>query len=573
MTRSALTHSLSLLSLTAITACHRRTPEGEHTHTAAIDVPQINLQVTAVDRPTPTPVTTDVPAPRDTFSALTEQLPTRPAMSGSWQKLPRVTIDPTAVISRWHEAADVDGDDMPDPMVVLPLDALRCTTVHEDRPCPSPSDFDSPDGTDDIDGPRTLAVVVFHSGDLPRAPNSPSSNSDAAINTTDTPPPPPPPPPPGRLIGLRRVWVGHSLPMSRLATVHFSEFGPGVLVRTTLEITATDRVHDTLDVVDLYTGVGLDRLAGSLVHHCVRAEGQRPVRRGSLSVTTPSLTALVWRAALAHPFSGCDTHADSLDRALGVSLSAGVSPVVTETTNVPPSHSVAFTVTNGVLSFTELTRQQRRATTGDAGTLSNPLSLDGTDINGMSRACSWDFVRARRDGHRCDFRIARRDDPLPHCFDGESPLDPAPPSPIALLPNPIPDAGAVLLFTRGQGLLSARVPDSCHNHRVRAETFSGAITPGLAVSPDGTRVVSANGLDLWLHLSSSDYPVLLNPPGSAIPRGTLRAAAFIDSTHLALVISTALVRITLPDVLSPVSPRAMVSIDPRELRNGLRSFD
>ncbi|MEZ4405105.1 MAG: hypothetical protein R3A52_01255 [Polyangiales bacterium] len=549
MTARALPLALAALSLTA---CPRKR-ERPAPPPPSIDAGSVDLRIPVADVPA-----VDVPhdTPRDVRRPPANALPTRPAMSGAWQRLPRVSIDESAVIARWDDPADIDGDEFPDPLVVLPLGAVRCTTIHDDRPCPEGL---APDGTDDIDGPRTLALVAFHSGDLPRAaPDGGAPPTDAATG-----------PALGRLVGVRRVWVGRSLPMSRLASVSFSEFGPGVMVRTTLEVTATDRVTSTLDVVDLYVGVGLDRHAGALVHHCVRAQGERPARAGSISVTQPSMTPLVWRAALAHPYSGCDTSADALDAQMGAALAGGVELTVEPGANVAPSHAVALTVVNGELSVTERTREERRRS--DAGEPPDPLRLPELEVDGMNRACSWDRVRARRDGHRCEFRVSRRDAPLPNCAAGESVLDPAPPSPIALLPREA-DAGATLVFTRGMGLLSARVPDDCrHSRRVDAERFSATLPVGLAASPDGRRVVSANGLDLWLHVEGHDYPVLLNPPAGPIPRGTLRAAAFVDREHLGLVISTAMLRVALPAGLAPLSPPSSLTVDTSEIRRGLRA--
>ncbi|MFO0610917.1 MAG: hypothetical protein U0324_47580, partial [Polyangiales bacterium] len=314
-------------------------------------------------------------------------------------------------------------------------------------------------------------------------------------------------------------------------------FGPALVVRTLLEATQGDAT-DAIDVVDVFTGVGLDRRAGALVHHCVRRPRAQPERHGALAVAIPSLAPLVWRAATSHPYSGCATAVDGLDVRLGAPLLGEVQVTNVVSARAPAARNVAIAVTGG--QARAVTRAER-----GADTWGDPLALGPVRVLDMTRGCQWDSVRYERDGRRCRVNVPRHDDPLPGCEDRPSPLDPEPPRPLWLHPHldAVGDGGVPvepihLVFARGGELWDATFPLTCQGeHRAHAAPWSGVAPAGVAVSPRGDVVLFGTGDDLWLFTRGRRVPYLLNPPGTALPRLDVRAVAFVDDTHAAAVLS------------------------------------
>ncbi len=246
----------------------------------------------------------------------------RRALAGQWRRLPRVTLTAPHVRGRWDDPPDFDGDGLPDPILAVDYHAgVSCRAVASSSPCAPVEASPAAEGR-----PLVIAFVGMFTGDA--AP--PGAPTDAAVV------------PVGRLLGTRR-FDGRS---ARVTGAEFSEFGPALVVRTLLEATEGTAV-DAIDVVDVFTGVGLDRRAGALIHHCLRRPNLPPVRHGALSVAVPSLAPLVWRAATSHPYSGCAVGVDALDIALGAPLlgEVQVSAVVSE--RAPANRAVAIAVTGG----------------------------------------------------------------------------------------------------------------------------------------------------------------------------------------------------------------------------------
>ncbi|MBK8697501.1 MAG: hypothetical protein IPN17_35915 [Deltaproteobacteria bacterium] len=163
---------------------------------------------------------------------------------GPWQRLPLARWTDPARLGRWDDAPDFDGDNVPDEVFAMDARLVSCEPAHRDVPCPSIGVEDG--GGDADDGPARVALIARFSADV-----------DTASTT-------------GRLFGLQRVWRSRSAPTSRIDAVRFGDFGRGVSVRTTLLVDHGAGLRDTVDRVDLYLGTGLDRPAGTLVHHCLR---------------------------------------------------------------------------------------------------------------------------------------------------------------------------------------------------------------------------------------------------------------------------------------------------------------
>ncbi len=438
----------------------------------------------------------------------------RRALSGQWRRLPRVTLTAPHVRARWDDPPDFDGDGLPDPILAVEYHAggVACRAVASSSPCAPIEATPAAEGR-----PLVLAFIGMFSGDAA----APGAAADAAVVPT------------GRLLGTRR-FEGRA---ARVTGAEFSEFGPGLLVRTLAEAHEGTTV-DAIDVVDVFTGVGLDRRAGAIVHHCLRRPNLPPVRHATLSVALPALTPLVWRAATSHPYSGCAVGVESLDIGLGAPLLGDVRVSAFTTERAPPNRAVAIAVAGG---------HARVVPHGDRDPTSwgDPLALGPVRVFEMTRGCQWDTVRYERDGRRCRVNIPRHDDPLPGCEERASPLDPEPPRPLWLhshlgmiLDGGVPTEPLHLVFARGGALWDATFPLTCQGeHRAHAASWSGEAPAGVAVSPRGDNVLFGTGDDLWLFTRGRRVPYLLNPPGGALPRLDVRAVAFIDDTHVAAVLS------------------------------------
>ena len=484
--------------------------------------------------------------------------PTRPALAGPWRRLPRVAMNGAPVLATWDEPPDLDGDNVPDPLSVVTWDPrlVRCTASDDDRPCPMIDPDDSGGGA--AEGPLLVAVVAFLSGE-----GTPADRGRE-----------------GRLVGLRRLWqAATDLPSTHVAGFEFAEFGPGVTVRSTL---ATHGAHadDTLDVVDLYTGVGLDRHAGAMVQHCTREPGHTPVRTGAIAVSVGNLAPLVWRAAQAHPFSGCATDALSMDASLGQSLARGAVVRVTATSPAGTHPHVSITWQNGTFHVADAGAVERPVErpgghTGESpgeSTRTDPLAVEDRRVLDITHGCTADRVRYTEATRRCVFQIPRDDGPMPGCEEAPSPLDPRPSRPLALVGGG--DGGALrLVFTRGGSVLSTAMPARCGRSgpRVEAVPWRESLPAGLAASPDGQRVMVPSGFDLWLFLPGRRAPVLLNPPGGALPRGTVRAVAFADPGRAAAVIGQDLLQFDVTVTDDDGGPTDL-RIDPGEVARTLRGM-
>lgn len=423
--------------------------------------------------------------------------------------------------ARWDDPPDFDDDGLPDAIVAIDyhLGLTTCRVAASDHPCPTP-DRAAPG----VDGPLTLAFVGLFTGDAT------PTTGDADVATA---------PQSGRLLGTRRITLS-TTPTARaeLDGVEFSEFGPGLVVRTLLRASDTGRVTDAIDVVDVFAGLGLDRRAGTLVHHCVRVGSATPTRSGAIAIASPSLAPLLWRAATSHPYSGCATGVESLDAHLGATLFGGLTIRDITTAPAGTAHRVAIAVENGGARVVNPTDRH-------AAPWSNPLALGPVQVTDMTRGCQWDHLRYDRDGHHCHVNIPRHDDPLPGCETQPSPLDPEPPLPLWVTPHGgvtldggVPAEPLHLVFARGGALWDATLPLACRGEsRAHAVPWHGTAPVGVAVSPSGDRVLFGTGDDLWLFTRGRRVPYLLNPPGGALPRLDVRAAAFVDDTHVAVVLS------------------------------------
>lgn len=461
--------------------------------------------------------------------------------------------------ARWDDPPDFDGDGLPDAIVAIDyhLGLTTCRVAASDHPCPTP-DRAAPG----VDGPLTLAFVGLFTGDAP-VPVGDAGISDASAPAS------------GRLLGTRRVTLS-TTPTARaeLDGVEFSEFGPGLVVRTLLRASDASRVTDTVDVVDVFTGLGLDRRAGTLLHHCVRVGTAPPTRTGAIAIASPSLAPLLWRAATAHPYSGCATGVESLDAHLGATLFGALTIRDITTAPAGTQHRVAITVENGVARVVNPTDRH-------APPWNNPLALGPVQVLDMTRGCQWDRLRYDRDGHHCHVIIPRHDDPMPGCETQPSPLDPEPPLPLWVAPHGgvtldggVPAEPLHLVFARGGALWDATLPLACRGEsRAHAVPWRGTAPTGVAVSPSGDRVLFGTGDDLWLFARGRSTPWLLNPPLGALPRHDVRAVAFVDDTHVAAVLSTQLYRF---EVVVPASDAGVpdaLELDPAELRRVLHADD
>lgn len=429
-------------------------------------------------------------------------VPTRPAVAGPWRSLPRLALSEEATLAAWDAPPDLDGDGLEDAVRAVRWDPLVARCVSAPRDCPSYDDAEHQEHPI-----TTLALALSLSGD----------HTDADAGRT------------WRLAGVRRIGPLPEAPTrSRWTGVTFAEFGPAVMTVSSVE-SSDGSVSDIADIVDLYVGVGLERHVGTVIHHCTREPGHAPTRSGTLSVAMPAWAPLVWRAAMAHPFSSCEAPSELFDQSLARPLTQGIS--VTVASREPVAADGRVTVVRAGDGFAAVDARPRHRE--DA-----PWPED-LSVFTMTHGCSTDRLEYRgADRHRCRLELRRDDGPLPGCLDGASTLDPTGPVPVALVGGG--DAGALeLVFARAGALLSATLPPDCRtaHHHLDALSASGPLAPGSSASPDARSVITASGMDVWLWEQGRRLPVLLNPPGGVLPRGTLRAIYRIDATHAAAVLS------------------------------------
>jgi hypothetical protein len=500
------------------------------------------------------------PTPRPTPAPAAPVAAARRATPGAWRRLPRVPLANTRTLGRWDDPPDFDDDGLPDPIVAIEYVHGRtpCRAVASDHPCPTAA-HDDVQG-DGANGSLVAGFVAQFSGDA-----NPAAAPDAGVAA----------PADGRLLGTRRVWLSTaSSPHARVSTVEFSEFGPGLIVRTILEADEGPTVTDVVDVIDVFTGLGLDRRAGAIVHHCARFTGRPPTRAAHFSLEDPTLAPLVWRAITAHPYSGCATEVGTLDTALGATFTGDLQLRVQSTVPAGSHRPVAIAVEAGAPRA--VGRNER-----NAAPWADPLALGPVRVVDMTRGCQYDRLRYERDGHRCAVVVPRSDDPLPGCETHTSPLDPVPPRPLWLHPHGgvtldggVPSEPIHLVFQRGGSLWETTLPLACGHgeHRAQALPWRGGDVPaGVAVSPSGERVLIGQGDDLWLYTRARRAPYLLNAPGTALPRHEVRAVAFVDEDHAAAVLSNNLTtfELTVPDRDEEIPTSLRVDAD--EIRRGLRA--
>lgn len=515
---------------------------------ALLDAAQVGVAVWDLGVETPPVVPEDVtlvePRVEPTDAAPPRRVSRR--VTTAWRKLPRFDLRGAHVLGRWEDPPDFDEDGIPDPLVAAQVEAsgVRCAAPDARHPCPTPA------------GPRalTVAFVLTLSGES-LAPDA-GAASDAATATF------------GRVLGARNLPIEVG---TRVRGFEFSEFAVALAVRTTLEIDAGLRGSDTLDVVDLFAGDGYDTHIGALTHHCARRDTGLPVRAGSLAVNAPAWTPVVWRAASAHPFSGCATDTATYDRSLGETLRGGVRVRVIETTPAGAHHRARI-VTEGLNARVVGAHDRGDAARGGP-LVSGPLSI--TD---MARGCTYDRLRFVRDGRPCVMVIPRDDAPLPGCAEMASPLDPAPPRPVALVEASAPVDGGTdatrLVFSRAGALYSVEVPFLCkRGNRHRAATpWRGTLPAGAEASTDGERVLIPHGDDLWLAGDERAIPYLLNPPGGVLPRTDIRAAAFLDRDTVAAVFGTLLIRFSIEVPDHPTEVVSETELDRDTMRQGIASI-
>lgn len=530
--RSARAAGLAL----AFAGCHRSAPRRD----AAVDRPATVVSLSARDAGDVDSVNIDVTpvdVPRD-VSAVARH--TR----GPWRRLAVLGYAQQDIVGRFEDAPDLDGDGTFDALVAVRYTrTTTCRAQDPARPCPGVTEALLEGG--DGHGPVRIAWVARYATDA-LAEESPS---DAALGVGA-----------GRLLGFRDLYQSPlGPPAVRLVGVSFSEFGPGLMVRSTLDVNGA--TQDTVDVVDLVGGPGLDTLLGSMVHHCARV-GDTAVRSGALAIDAQGNWPLVWRAASGHPFTGCPTEAASFDATVSEPLARAMTVTVQEDSVADP-HAHAQLVLEGervVLRTAPRVRRHRgRAQGPDAGV--DPFTLGDLQFQEISRSCAEDRVRYTAAGRRCELRLTRDDGPLYACTSAASlAFDPAPPRAVALVPEP---EGARLVFTRGGRAYSQSLSGECArgHRRVSPEAATGSFAPGLTVSPSGARVLFSNGFDVWLSDQRLGTLSLVNPPGGAIARGTVRALAFESDAVIAMVISTHFVKASVEANAAAEGPPRALTLD------------
>lgn len=499
-----------------------------------------------------------------------EDVPEAPLRrDGPWRRMAVVSVPARDVIERWTDGPDLDGDTFPNELVAARW-SVDTQCVPDDRSCPELQEEDL--AASATDGPMLMVYLARFSGDA-----AARTGADGGVGVT------------GRLVSLRRLPLRTgAAPTSRLVGVHFAEFGPAVMARATLGLGDVAGGEATLDVVDVFVGAALDRRAGALVHHCVRV-GDRAARVGALAVQLPSMAPLVWRAATGRPFTGCPAPADALETSMAEALAGDATLEVLEDRDVGAHGRVAL-VPRGdgagldvavTLPPAHRSRHGRRdagaVASADAGTPNDPLTVGPVQVQEVVRHCAEDRIRYSVAGRRCEVRVSRDDGAFGGCAAGPSPLDPSPPRALAVLPveadapeeTPGDRAPYRLLLGRATRLFEVPLHDcATGRRRVSARPWEGRLPTGLAASPGGRRVLAGIGFDLWMGDPARSVPVLLNPPGGALPRGTVRALGFERDDTFAAVISTRFVRVR---VALPAVPRSVPNglvVDASELRRG-----
>ena len=501
----------SLVLLALLPACPRHPEAARPRPDAAASSLPINLDSDAV-RDASADAATAADAPIDRGAVV---------LRGPWQRLPFVRWTNPEQLGRWDDAPDFDGDDVPDQVFAMDAQRVLCEPAHRDVPCPSTSGDDG--GGDADDGPARVALIVRLSAD---------------VDTTATT---------GRLFGLQRVWRSRNPPTARIDAVRFGDFGRGVSVRTTLLVDHGAGRRDTLDRVDLYLGAGLDRTAGTLLHHCLHTLDGTFERTGAVAVTLPSETPTLWRFASAHPFSGCETDAVAFDTSLGRTLARGVQVLELQASPIESHRDVRVAVTDGHARVVE-----RDPRNGDAGFEGDPLALGTVRVLGVARRCDVDLVRYQHEDKTCLIRVERprAEDRCDPSLAAVASFDDA--HAVALVPGVDPSMPALVMH-RGGALLSVQLPAGCGvGHRsVASQVYRGELPVGTPVSTDGALVLFAEGRDLWLARVGDPRPALINVPGGGLPRGTVRAIAFLDLHRAAVVMARTLFEFTL-DVPVPM---------------------
>ena len=521
----------SLLLLSLLAACPRHPEAVQPRRVAVASSLPVNLDSDALrDASTDTASASDVPLDRHAV-----------VLRGPWQRLPFARWTNPEQLGRWDDAPDFDGDDVPDQVFAMDAQRVLCEPSHPDVPCPRTSEYEG--GGDADDGPARVALIARFSADI-----------DTAATT-------------GRLFGLQRVWRSRTPPSARIDAVRFGDFGRGVSVRTTLIVDHGAGRHETLDRVDLYLGTGLDRTAGTLLHHCLRSLDGAFERAGAIAVTLPIETPTLWRFASAHPFSGCETDTVAFDASLGQTLARGVHVVDLQSSPIEGHQDIRVAITDGHAHVLE-----RDSRNGDAGFAEDPLALGSVRLLGVTRRCDADLVRYQHDDKTCLIRVERpriegRCDPS---LTAVANFDDA--HGVALVPDADPSMPALVMH-RGGALLSVQLPAGCGVGRrtVASRAYQGEVPVGTPVSTDGALVLFAEGRDLWLARVGDPRPALINVPGGGLPRGTVRAIAFLDHRRAAVVMARTLFEFTL-DVPDPMeSVPETINVDAAELYRAVQA--
>lgn len=480
----------------------------------------------------------DAAAPQDDGAiadapAVAEDVVRLRARGGPWRALPRVDLTGVEPLGRWDDAPDRDGDELPDAMLAVHWNSVasRCIPVSATRPCPraDPADL----GPDARDGAYTLAYLTRYSGDAP------PGDGGAPV---------------ARVLGTRRVHRSSSTPRATLRGVEFTEFGGGVIARAELESVDGSGVTDAIDVADLFVGAGGERHAGAMIHHCRTRGPGVATRTGAVAVSEAALVPLVHRAAMAHPFAGCAADLGPWESRVAETFSEGLTVTVTHDEPLRTHRALEG-----------LALEPLRAVDRGSSDDIIPLRANGIALHRVERLCYGDRVRWRVGEARCSAVVGRDDPPVQGCANPISALDPTQAQAVALTASP--EGDATLLFTRGRGLLRTTLPRSCGRlrHLDEAAPYRGSLPPGASASPGGELVLFTRGPDLWLWVRGREWPLLVNGPASSLPRGTVRALAFLDAHTVAAVISTHLVRFTLSVSADPYEPPESLELDAAEL--------
>ncbi|MEZ4392689.1 MAG: hypothetical protein R3A48_16490 [Polyangiales bacterium] len=525
-----MTERAALALLLALGAGCKRRPPAPPVEVVATDVPA------SIDVPAPQDDPLDASEHDDATDAVDapETAPPPRARSGPWRSLPRVDLTGVSLLGRWEDAPDRDGDEQSDPTVAVHWNtvAARCVPVSATRPCPRPDPRDL--GPDARDGAYTVAYLTMYSGD--------AQGVDGGMALA-------------RVLGTRQLRRSSAMPRATLRGVEFTEFGGAVLARAEVEVVDGAGATDLIDVADLFVGAAGERHAGAMIHHCLSRAPGEATRGGSVAVSDAELVPLVHRAAMAHPFAGCAADLGPWEREVADTFSQGLTVTVTHDEPARP-HTPRV----------GLAREPLRAVPWGSGDDQIPLRANGFELDRVDRVCRGDRVRWRVDGRRCSAVVRRDDAPLQGCAAPISPLDPTRAEAVALTAEAGGDA--TLLLTRGGEVLRVTLPRDCaHTHRLpEAVPHRGAVPAGATASPRGDLALFTRGMDLWLWARGREWPMLVNGPSSGLPRGTLRAMAFLDARTVAAVISTHLVTFSLALSDAALEPPDEVDLTAAELR-------